>query len=100
MNRIALLEDHDRLAKLLRKSLANAGIESDVFGRVETAWLAARDTRYTVFVIDRGLPDGDGLELVRRLRAAAIRSPCLMLTGARRAARPGGGGWSPAPMTT
>ena len=80
MNRIALIEDHERLAGLLRKVLGDAGIESDVFGRIETAWVAARNTDYTVFVIDRGLPDGDGLDLVRRLRSANVRSPCLMLT--------------------
>lgn len=79
MTRIALIEDHDRLSKLLRRALTDAGIESDVFGRIETAW-AARGNDYAVFVIDRGLPDGDGLDLVRRLRAADIRSPCLMLT--------------------
>ncbi len=80
MNRIALIEDHERLAGLLRKALGHAGIESDVFARIETAWAAARNTDYTVFVIDRGLPDGDGLDLVRRLRSANVRSPCLMLT--------------------
>jgi DNA-binding response OmpR family regulator len=80
MNRIALVEDHPRLSELLGKALLNAGIETDIFDRMEPASLAARDYAYAVLVIDRGLPDGDGLELVRRLRAAAIRTPCLMLT--------------------
>ena len=80
MNRIALVEDHQRLSALLGKALLNAGIETDIFDRMGPAALAARDNAYAVIVIDRGLPDGDGLELVRRLRAAAIRTPCLMLT--------------------
>src|ERR1700721_2518226 len=80
MNRIALVEDHQRLATLLTKALRNAGIETDVFERIEPALLAATQHAYAVLVIDRGLPDGDGLDLVRRLRAAAIRTPCLMLT--------------------
>ena len=80
MNRIALVEDHPRLSVLLCKALLNAGIETDIFERIDTASLAARDNAYAVLVIDRGLPDGDGLDLVRRLRAAAIRTPCLMLT--------------------
>jgi DNA-binding response OmpR family regulator len=80
MNRIALVEDHRRLATLLTKALRNAGIETDVFERIEPALLAATQHAYTVLVIDRGLPDGDGLDLVRQLRAAAIRTPCLMLT--------------------
>ncbi len=80
MNRVALVEDNDRLAELLRKALTQAGIESDVFARMETAWMAASTTSYAAFVIDRGLPDGDGLNLVRRLRGADVLSPCLMLT--------------------
>ena len=80
MNRIALVEAHQRLSLLLSKALLNAGIETDVFDRIGPASLAARDNAYAVIVIDRGLPDGDGLDLVRQLRAAAIRTPCLMLT--------------------
>jgi DNA-binding response OmpR family regulator len=80
MNRIALVEDHARLSVLLGKALLQAGIETDTFDRMEPASLAARDNAYAVLVIDRGLPDGDGLDLVRRLRAAAVRTPCLMLT--------------------
>jgi DNA-binding response OmpR family regulator len=80
MNRIALIEDHTRLAGLVRQSLANAGIEADVFHAIGTAWAALREIDYGVAVIDRGLPDGDGLELVQRLRAARRATPCLLLT--------------------
>jgi DNA-binding response OmpR family regulator len=80
MNRIALVEDHQRLSALLVKALRNAGIETDVFDQIEPALLAATQHAYAVLVIDRGLPDGDGLDLVRQLRAAEIRTPCLMLT--------------------
>lgn len=80
MNRIALIEDHDRMATLVCQALLGAGIEADVFGRVDVAWHVLRRTPYAALVIDRGLPDGDGLELVRRLRAAGTRTPCLMLT--------------------
>jgi DNA-binding response OmpR family regulator len=80
MNRIALVEDHPRLAALLIQALRNAGIETDSFEQIEPALRAATGQAYAVLVIDRGLPDGDGLELVRQLRAAGIRTPCLMLT--------------------
>jgi DNA-binding response OmpR family regulator len=80
MNRIALVEDHQRLSSLLVQALLNAGIETDVFEQIEQASLAATSNAYAVLVIDRGLPDGDGLDLVRRLRVAGIRTPCLMLT--------------------
>jgi DNA-binding response OmpR family regulator len=80
MTRIALVEDNDRLAEFVRRGFGAAGIESDLFTHLETAWSAAQQVGYGLFVIDRGLPDGDGLTLVKRLRAAGIKHPCLMLT--------------------
>ena len=80
MNRVAIVEDHRRLAALVRKALSAAGIEADVFERLDAAWHAVRGAGYAVLIVDRGLPDGDGLDLVRRLRTAGHRVPCLMLT--------------------
>ncbi|MET0208749.1 MAG: response regulator transcription factor [Burkholderiaceae bacterium] len=80
MNRIALIEDHARLAELVRQALLAAGIPTDVFHALEDAWAALQDVPYAALVIDRGLPDGDGLSLVKRLRAAGRATPCLMLT--------------------
>ena len=43
MNRIALVEDHERLAGLVSRAMAGAGIGVDVFPDIESAWLALRD---------------------------------------------------------
>lgn len=80
MSRIAMVEDHSRLAALVRQALQAAGIAVDVFATFNEAWAAVQQTDYVAWVIDRGLPDGDGLELVRRMRAAGKLAPCLMLT--------------------
>lgn len=80
MNRIALVEDNDRLAELIQDALQKAGIQADVFHEVQAAWVAHRQFGYAAMVIDRGLPDGDGLTLVKRLRSAGQGTPCLMLT--------------------
>ncbi len=80
MNRIALLEDHPRLAGLVERGLGAAGIAVDTFPSMESAWHPLVERAYAAAVVDRGLPDGDGLALVRRLRAAGNRVPCLMLT--------------------
>src|SRR5690606_38348782 len=45
-----------------------------------SAWYGLRTGGYALAIIDRGLGDGDGLDLVRRLRAAGQQMPCLMLT--------------------
>jgi DNA-binding response OmpR family regulator len=80
MHRIALVEDHSRLAELIRQALGGAGIGADVFHNLESAWLAVREINYGALVIDRGLPDGDGLQLVKRLRTHHNAIPCLMMT--------------------
>lgn len=80
MNRILLLEDHARLAALIRQALDGAGIPVDVFEGIEAAWSASRQMSYGVMIVDRGLPDGDGLTFVQRCRAAGVHTPCLMLT--------------------
>lgn len=80
MNRIALLEDHERMAALIVKALAAAGIEVDVYATIAHALDACSQIAYPVLVLDRSVPDGDGLDLVRQLRARDVRTPCLMLT--------------------
>jgi DNA-binding response OmpR family regulator len=80
MQRILLLEDHDRLASLVRKAIEGAGMACDTVERVSQAWSALEMVDYGVAIIDRGLPDGDGLDLVRRLRSANRFTPCLILT--------------------
>jgi two-component system response regulator QseB len=80
MSRIALVEDHERIAGLIVKAMAGAGIEVDVYGRIDHARQGMLRMQYDALVIDRGLPDGDGLDFLRQLRRLANLTPCLMLT--------------------
>ena len=80
MSRILIVEDHDRLAQLMCKALAAAGIAVDVMDRIDTAWTAMRQLPYQAVILDRGLPDGDGLSLLQRVRGAGLHLPCLVLT--------------------
>lgn len=80
MSRILLIEDHARLAQLICKGLAAAGIAVDVFDRIDAAWDAVQVIPYEAVVLDRGLPDGEGLVLLRKLRDAGLGVPCLVLT--------------------
>lgn len=79
-SRIALVEDHERLASLIERGLGSVGMAVDVLPTLASAWHALGGQAYALAIIDRGLPDGDGLDLVRRLRAADNPTPCLMLT--------------------
>jgi DNA-binding response OmpR family regulator len=80
MNRILLVEDHARLAELVSNGLSAAGIAVDTVQRIDTAWSALREMSYGALVLDRGLPDGDGLTLLKRLRDTGLSIPCLVLT--------------------
>ncbi|WP_421684523.1 response regulator transcription factor [Stutzerimonas urumqiensis] len=80
MSRILLIEDHERLADLICKGLAGAGVAVDVVGRIDAAWAAVQRLSYQAMILDRGLPDGDGLVLLRKLRKAGLGVPCLVLT--------------------
>lgn len=80
MSRVALIEDHQRLAEMVRQALSAAGIEADLFSTVSEASYGVNRGDYAVLIVDRGLPDGDGLAFLRALRAAGVMTPCLMLT--------------------
>lgn len=68
------------MAGLVKKALSEAGIEADVFGTVDQALSGLRALPYSALIIDRHLPDGDGLELLRTLRKQGMDAPCLFLT--------------------
>jgi DNA-binding response OmpR family regulator len=78
--RIALVEDHPRVAALVRDALARAGLALDVYDTLAAARYWLRRQSYAALVLDRGMPDGDGLELLASLRAEGWTPPCLVLT--------------------
>ncbi|AMM17630.1 two-component system response regulator [Burkholderia sp. PAMC 28687] len=80
MSRVALIEDHVRLSAMIRQALLGAGVETDTFCTLSEAAYGMSRGDYAVLVVDRGLPDGDGLAFLRNLRAAGQMTPCLMLT--------------------
>jgi DNA-binding response OmpR family regulator len=80
MNRILLVEDHERLAQLVSNGLSAAGIAVDAVQRIDAAWSALQQVSYGALVLDRGLPDGEGLTLLKRLRDSELSIPCLVLS--------------------
>ncbi|MFP3606898.1 response regulator transcription factor [Paraburkholderia sp. SIMBA_053] len=80
MSRVAIVEDSERLADMVRQALAGVGIEADLFRNISEATYGLLRADYSVMIVDRGLPDGDGLTFLRALRAAGQMTPCLMLT--------------------
>ena len=78
--RALIVEDHLKMASLIRRGLRDEGLLADVALKGEDAlWMAAA-TSYDAIVLDVGMPGVDGFETVRRLRADGVWSPVLMLT--------------------
>jgi two-component system OmpR family response regulator len=78
--RILVVEDEPKMADVLRRGLNRAGLAVDVVGEGMDALIRAGATEYDAIVLDAMLPDIDGLEVCRRLRADKVWSPVLMLT--------------------
>ena len=78
--RALVLEDDARLRDLVLRTLERAGFASDVAGRIEDAEELLSLHEYDLLVLDRRLPDGDGLEVCRRARRNGFGRSILMLT--------------------
>lgn len=77
--RILIVEDATRLAALLAEALAKHGFASDRAPTLSAATDALAAAAYDAIVLDLGLPDGDGLEWLKRRRSASL-PPVLALT--------------------
>lgn len=78
--RILLVEDNDRLAALVAKGLKASGFVVDSFATAADGEAALASIEYEVAILDLGLPDGDGLDLLKSLRQRGSSLPVLVLT--------------------
>jgi len=78
--RLLIVEDEARIAELVQGALARAGFTVDAVGLCAEARAAVKFTSYDAAIVDLGLPDGDGLSLLRELRAHGNLTPVLVLT--------------------
>ncbi len=78
--RILVIEDERAIANMLRRSLGLEGYTVVLADNGRAALDAVRDRSPDLVLLDLMLPDMDGLEVARRLRAAGEIAPILMLT--------------------
>jgi DNA-binding response OmpR family regulator len=78
--RLLLAEDNAALGELLARALAKAGFVTDLMGSAAGADQALTDSRYAAVILDLGLPDEDGMSLLRRIRQRHDSTPVLILT--------------------
>ena len=78
--RALVVEDESKMAALLRRGLQEEGYAVDVALTGEDGTWLGNENEYDVILLDAMLPDIDGFEVCRRLRAAGRWFPVLMLT--------------------
>lgn len=78
--RILLVEDDPQMAAALRCALASADIVVDFAPTMEVAASAVAMASHDAIILDRGLPDGDGLAFLAHLRNTNCDTPVILLT--------------------
>jgi DNA-binding response OmpR family regulator len=83
MYRILVVEDSPPLRKLLSQAFAAEGHDCRLAGGVEEGFLRAQEDKPDLILLDVNLPDGNGIDLCRRLKENAVvrHIPVLLVTG-------------------
>ena len=79
--RVLLVEDDSSTAKSIEMMLRSDGYVIDVTDLGEDGLEIGKLYDYDIIILDLMLPDIDGYEVLRRLRAARVRTPILILSG-------------------
>jgi len=77
---VLLVEDDVRMAAAMHRALRAAGVVVDVAATSEDAAWMVREASYDAMVLDVMLPDTDGFETCRLLRADGVWLPIIMVT--------------------
>ncbi len=80
MHRVLVVEDDADIARLIELHLHDAGYEAEIVTEGGRAVARFAEARHDLVLLDRRLPDSDGVEVCRRLRAHSGGVPILMLT--------------------
>lgn len=81
MSQIVIVEDDAQVAAFLEEALNNSGFSilhaaTGAMGRA-----LGLSQQVDLVILDMGLPDGDGLDVIRAIRDAGLATPILVLTG-------------------
>lgn len=80
--RLLVVEDEPELGALLLAHLSRAGLAADRAPTLADAEALLSTCTFDLIVLDRRLPDGSGVDLIKRLRARGVGTPMIMLTAA------------------
>src|SRR6202047_2228423 len=78
--RILVVEDEKRIADFLSRGLESGGYTVDVAGDGATAVEMLHATEYDLIILDLGLPDMDGMAVLKKIRTRKTSPPVLILS--------------------
>ena len=80
MTTILIVEDEARIAAFVAKGLRAAGFVPEIYSTGSEAVEAALQGRGALMLLDVGLPDIDGFEVLEQIRGQGVGMPVIMLT--------------------
>jgi DNA-binding response OmpR family regulator len=78
--KVLIVEDEQRLGQFLERGLKECAYTAAWVRTCKDALNALAESPYDIIVLDLGLPDGDGLEMLRKWRASGFNEPVLILS--------------------
>ena len=78
--RLLIVEDEPRICDSIKATLEAAGYACDMAADGEDAWFRGDTEAYDLVVLDLGLPELDGLSVLKRWRSSGRNMPVLVLT--------------------
>jgi two-component system OmpR family response regulator len=78
--KLLIVEDDKEAAAYLKRALSEVGHTVDVASTGRSGLMLAAGETYDVIILDRMLPEIDGLAILRTIRASGVKTPVLLLT--------------------
>jgi CheY-like chemotaxis protein len=79
--RILCVDDHFDTSEMMQVLLSDSDYEVQIAGSIEEACKLATETEFDLYVLDKRLPDGTGLELCETLNRVTPHVPCIFYSG-------------------
>ena len=79
--RVLLIDDHEDTSEMLKLLLGEEDYVVTTAGTVQQALSLAASEEFDLYVLDKRLPDGSGLELCTKLNKITPQVPCVFYTG-------------------
>ena len=79
--RVLCVDDHRDTSEMLQMLLSEENYQVHTAATMEEACRMAMDTEYDLYVLDKRLPDGTGVELCEKLLTITPAVPCIFYTG-------------------